>query len=53
MKKNTCNTVVLTSKVSNLIVNGVMPSCRRHFDETKYMFFPIKNIELLEKHNEI
>ena len=25
----------------------------RHFDETKYMSFLIKNSELLEKHNEV
>ena len=27
-------------------------TCRRAFDESKYMYFLIKNYELLEKYNE-
>ena len=30
-----------------------MSAYRRDFDETKYMFFLIKDSELLEKYNEI
>ena len=30
-----------------------MSAYRRNFDETKYMSFLIKDIELLEKYNEI
>ena len=30
-----------------------MNACRRDIDETKYMFFLIKDDELLEKYNEI
>ena len=30
-----------------------MSAYRRNFDETKYMFFSIKNKELLERCNEI
>ena len=30
-----------------------MGACGRDFDENKYMYFLIKNIELLRKYNEI